>query len=158
MKPEFWVTSACKKLLDDTLPGLVEAVGRVATALEKNAAAIPPTAPPADVPASPFVDTEAHLFRTDINKVSGLCEECKVCLIPGALFPVASDGRTDHAYVERCDECQLFVDDVAAALAVAARLREEVEYSDVMDHPFVTGFTFEEAEKAAKKWNRDGRR
>lgn len=86
-----------------------------------------------------------------------LCEYCKDgAIVPGAIFPIASDGWTDHAYVEKCDECEVFSDDDTAANAVAARLKKRVWY-DKRKHPYVTGFTMDSAEKLRKKIVRDRR-
>ncbi len=51
------------------------------------------------------------------------CEYCRMALVPGAVFPMASSGRTDFAYVERCDECARFETDDAAADLVRDALR-----------------------------------
>src|SRR3954469_15314098 len=40
----------------------------------------------------------------------------------GWLWPMASDGDETHPFVERCDDCQVFADDIVAAEALAATL------------------------------------
>lgn len=50
--------------------------------------------------------------------------DCDYCddLLPGAYYPVASDGDDSRAWVERCDNCGLFDSDKAAAIALAKKL------------------------------------
>lgn len=45
--------------------------------------------------------------------------DCDHNLVPGALFPMASDGDDSLPYVERCDDCKRFDGDWDAAVAVA---------------------------------------
>lgn len=40
----------------------------------------------------------------------------------GVLWPMASDCDDSHPYVERCDDCQRYEDDIDAAHALAARV------------------------------------
>jgi hypothetical protein len=40
----------------------------------------------------------------------------------GWLWPMASDSDDAHPFVERCDDCQVFADDIVAAEALAATL------------------------------------
>lgn len=42
--------------------------------------------------------------------------------IPGVIWPMHSDGDSRHDWVERCDECEVYVDDYAAAEALAKHL------------------------------------
>lgn len=65
-----------------------------------------------------------------MERVSHLCE-CDGEPIPGAGWPY-----NDQAEVERCDECKRFDDDVAAALAVAARLNERHVAGLPQNHPW----------------------
>jgi hypothetical protein len=48
--------------------------------------------------------------------------ECDDDTLPGVAWPMASDGDDRWPYVERCDLCQRFGDDVDAAHALAAKL------------------------------------
>jgi hypothetical protein len=89
----------------------------------------------------PRADAKKHLENR-----SFLCEACFSGVVPGALFPFAPDGRTDHAYVQRCDDCDLFQDDAAAAVAVATVLNKQADLS-VDQNPFVIGVTFQQAQK-----------
>ena len=75
--------------------------------------------------------------------VADLCEACATALVPGVLYPMRTDERDDHAYVERCDECALFVDDVAAAVAVGAKLEKEIKSDDT--GVWIEGVTFAKA-------------
>ena len=42
--------------------------------------------------------------------------------IPGVIHPIRSDDDGDHDWVERCDECEVYVDDYEAAEALAEHL------------------------------------
>lgn len=74
---------------------------------------------------------------------------CDVCgpFLPGIRFPVERVSRVDLAMVERCDHCDLFEDDIAAAHVVARMLNTRVELTSD-SKPFIVGFDFEEATKA----------
>jgi hypothetical protein len=85
--------------------------------------------------------------------------ECADDLVPGACFPYG-DGCVP--YVERCDLCRVFEDDVAAAEAVADYLTKatgrpcivrggDVPYVDWQDHPRTDPMTFSDAERI---WDR----
>lgn len=54
----------------------------------------------------------------DALEMSG-CEECANERVPGALWPMASDGDGSRPYVERHDLCDTFANDEEAAQAVA---------------------------------------
>lgn len=78
-----------------------------------------------------------------------LCYYCKEkALIPGIIFPIATDGRDDHAYVEICDECRLFEDDYIAAAVLSAYLEMDVGIEE-RNHasPYIVGISFDEANK-----------
>lgn len=51
-----------------------------------------------------------------------VCETCGTG--QGYIWPTASDGHDDHYYVERCDACDRFESDDAAADYIAGRLGE----------------------------------
>jgi hypothetical protein len=51
-----------------------------------------------------------------------VCETCGTG--QGYLWPIASDSMDDHYYVERCDMCDRFVSDLAAADYVAGMLKK----------------------------------
>ena len=81
--------------------------------------------------------------------------ECDEDLVPGACFPY---GEGCVPYVERCDSCCRFVDDVEAAEAVADYLTREtgrpyvvrggdVPFLDWEDHPRSEPLTFSDAER-----------
>lgn len=72
------------------------------------------------------------------------CSSCCSAKLPGVLFPVATHEETDHAYVERCDACGLFGDDVLAAIQLAQILNLGVETTPE-GRVYITGITFEEA-------------
>lgn len=82
-----------------------------------------------------------------------VCEGCAVAVVPGAIFPIASNEMTDHAYVEVCDVCRLFPDDVQAARVVSIVLDLPVKLSEE-GRPYLEGPTFEEAEALAKSKQR----
>lgn len=127
---DFWATRGGQMFLEGTVPKLIRVLERIADRLEKEKLQRPKSA------AFP-------------QCVDALCEGCKTGFIPGAIFPIAADGSLLHAYVERCDECKMFSDDVAACLAVACMLGKDVAF-DSYAHPYVTGFTFNEAGDIAR--------
>lgn len=61
-----------------------------------------------------------------------VCETCGTG--QGYIWPIASDGMDDHYYIERCDMCERFASDVAAADYVAGMLEK-------------TGFRFDRGDK-----------
>ena len=77
------------------------------------------------------------------TSVADLCESCASALVPGAIYPMRTDERDDHAYVEMCDECNLFRDDLAAAIAVGAKIGKEIISDE--SGVYVVGVTFAEA-------------
>ena len=53
------------------------------------------------------------------------CLPCEIesrTVLPGVIWPIASDSDSSRSWVERCDECERFVDDYAAAEALAEHL------------------------------------
>lgn len=77
-----------------------------------------------------------------------LCDYCKTkALIPGIIFPIASDGLTNHAYVECCDECKIFDDDDLAAEALSIYLNRPLGFAGVHHRPYISGMKFEDADK-----------
>lgn len=76
-----------------------------------------------------------------------LCSWCKdSALIPGIIFPIASDGDNTHAYVERCDECELVADDLAAAFILSHYLKKPVVFGR-HGRPYIEGISFDSALK-----------
>jgi hypothetical protein len=61
--------------------------------------------------------------------------DCDLDAVPGAIWPIASDGDDSHPWVERCDNCKRFADDVAAAEAVAAKVGRPVRWANVHGRP-----------------------
>lgn len=57
--------------------------------------------------------------------------DCDLDAVPGAIWPIASDGDDSFPFVERCDNCKRFPDDVAAAEAVAQAIGGTVEWAPV---------------------------
>jgi hypothetical protein len=82
-----------------------------------------------------------------------ICEGCLVSAVPGAIFPIASNGMTDHPYVEVCDVCRIFQLDVQAAKAVSVVFDRPLKLSED-GRPYLEGLTFEEAEQLAKSKQR----
>lgn len=54
--------------------------------------------------------------------------------VPGALWPMASDGDDSLPYVERCDDCEVFDTDDAAAEAIAAKIGGRVMWAHLLGH------------------------
>lgn len=54
------------------------------------------------------------------------CEACEHPLthspVPGVLWPVVTNSDSTHLWVARCDTCQRYEDDFAAAIALANHL------------------------------------
>jgi hypothetical protein len=61
--------------------------------------------------------TEADRFQGVPNGV--YCEGCQGHVFPGVRWPTEANGDTKHDWVERCDICQRFPTDAAAAAHVA---------------------------------------
>lgn len=57
----------------------------------------------------------------------------------GAIWPMATNGDDSLPWVERCDDCQTFPDDEAAAEAIAAKIGGRVMWAKVSGglSPFV---------------------
>jgi hypothetical protein len=79
-----------------------------------------------------------------------VCEYCATAPIPGVVFPIASNGNTDHAYVEQCDECQKFRSDLDAAAVLGHMFRLTVQQTG-SGRAYIDGMTFDEAEEWRKK-------
>lgn len=62
------------------------------------------------------------LRAVELPSSMGLCDTCGDAR--GYLWPHATNDRTDHSYVERCDGCQRFESDTEAAVFVAKRLAD----------------------------------
>lgn len=76
-----------------------------------------------------------------------LCAWCKESsLIPGIVFPIASDGDNSHAYVERCDECALVTDDVAAVRILSRYLQMPFDFG-AKGQPYIKDISFDDALK-----------
>jgi hypothetical protein len=82
-----------------------------------------------------------------------ICEGCAVAAVPGAIFPIASNGFTDHPYIEVCDVCRIFSLDVNAAKAVSVVFDLPLKLAED-GRPYLEGPTFEEAEQLAKSKQR----
>ena len=61
--------------------------------------------------------------------VPELCETCTDAR--GWIWPTATNGLTDHSYVERCDACERFADDLEAARFVSKKLGVEFKTVDL---------------------------
>lgn len=74
------------------------------------------------------------------------CEGCVSSPWPGICFPIETDGKNDHAYVEACNSCAMYehrahvVDDYAAAHALAKYLG--ISAHNVMAHDDEPGTFF----------------
>lgn len=53
--------------------------------------------------------------------------------IAGVLWPWATDGDDSQDWVERCDDCQVYPDDEAAAAALAQHLGVAVRHARLHD-------------------------
>jgi hypothetical protein len=82
------------------------------------------------------------------------CEGCVSSPWPGICFPIETDGKNDHAYIEACNACKMYehrphvLDDYAAAHALAEYLG--IQPYNVMAHDdepgtFFYDMSFEEA-------------
>lgn len=78
-----------------------------------------------------------------------ICEGCAVAAVPGAIFPIASNGHTDHPYIEVCDTCRIFELDVQAAKAVSVVFDLPLKLAED-GRPYLEGPTYDEAEQLAK--------
>lgn len=74
------------------------------------------------------------------------CASCRDAKLPGILFPVAMGQVTDHAYVQKCDECDLFTDDATAAVQLGRILDFKVA-ADLDGRPYLAGITFAQAQE-----------
>jgi len=129
--PKFFMTHMGRMFYEGTLPKLVGALERIATALETKAPSAPKEEKPKPAPG--------------LSSLQDFCESCKFALVAGALFPCAPDEAADHAYVQTCDECGLYQTDTHAALAVAHQLQHDIGYAH--GRPFILGYSYEEAEE-----------
>lgn len=50
--------------------------------------------------------------------MSNTCTGCEDCQIPGVRWPSAANCDESHDWIERCDYCEVYVSDHAAAAAV----------------------------------------
>lgn len=82
-----------------------------------------------------------------------VCEYCDTAPIPGVIFPMASNGMTNHAYVEQCDECVKYTSDLDAAAVLGHMFRLTIKTTE-SGRPYVEGMTMEEAEEWRKKHSR----
>jgi hypothetical protein len=103
-----------------------------------------------DLHGNPCADMTDLILANGVGVTNGICyvgapdedageeqdERCESCecnagsKVPGALWPIASDGDDSHMFVERCDECERYELDEDAALAVRQYCeREGIEYS-----------------------------
>lgn len=61
--------------------------------------------------------------RDAIATVQNDCDDgCAHCRFPGIRWPASPDGYNDCSYVERCDSCERYESDEAAAKFLAAEL------------------------------------
>lgn len=67
-------------------------------------------------------DSPHAMWVRDTVHAETLCESCRVSVLPGVLFPSDFDDRPDSkdgaVFIARCDECQVYGDDVDAARAL----------------------------------------
>lgn len=52
-------------------------------------------------------------------------------IVPGALWPMASNGDGSLPWVERCDDCRVFENDEKAAIAVAEKIGSRVMFASL---------------------------
>lgn len=88
--------------------------------------------------------TDMHIVVTSAepNVIDGVfCEGCDGHTVPGVRWPTAPSGDTSREWVERCDTCQRYPDDDAAAQAVVDKygdpLLARVEHED--HTPYIVG-------------------
>ena len=63
-----------------------------------------------------------------------ICERCLNSKYPGTLWPMESrlhdDGTRKHNYIQKCDDCDLFKDDAAAAFFLSAVLGIHIQQDE----------------------------
>lgn len=103
------------------------------------------------------------------------CEGCQHCTYAGIRWPASPDGFTDLSYVDRCDHCEIYDSDEAAAKALAKHLdvlwgyaerevvgktsdniRWEPEADDGLDYTGWSAFIDHEARDGDPEYHRDG--
>ncbi len=74
---------------------------------------------------------QVHEASTKLADPANDCDSCSNEM-PGVIAPCLPDGDDAHAFVERCDECGRFTDDVEAieAFAKATGLNVRRRYDD----------------------------
>lgn len=60
--------------------------------------------------------------------------DCSTSLVPGAIWPMASDCDSSLPWVERCDECAAFDTDDDAAEAIAEMVGGRVMWAPLLGH------------------------
>lgn len=94
----------------------------------------------------------AELLK-DIDRIAAC--ECDGGAFPGIHLPLGHDENFDHAWVQRCDQCQLFKNDDFATFFVARKLGLEVGYARIHDggsaRAYLKDLTFEEAMELERK-------
>lgn len=63
-----------------------------------------------------------------------VCEGCFQCAFPGIRWPASPDGYSDYSYVDRCDYCERYKSDEAAAKFLAEKLGVRWGYAE-REHP-----------------------
>jgi hypothetical protein len=60
--------------------------------------------------------------------------DCATSTVPGAVWPIASDGDSSLPYVEACGDCCVFATDDAAAEAIAETIGGRVMWAPLIGH------------------------
>jgi hypothetical protein len=84
-------------------------------------------------------ESGSHLFIGVPNGV--YCEGCEDGIFPGIRWPSATNGDTNHEWIERCDSCERYPDDFAAAEVVLQEYRENGSDYEYDDETIPTGCT-----------------
>lgn len=87
-----------------------------------------------DAPDDDVADDGEPIIEVTLNNATLYDRERERCecdnnLVPGALWPMDTNGDNSHDWVERCDMCERFDNDDAAARAVAAKVGGIVNYA-----------------------------
>lgn len=145
------VADALRPVRDISTPAPVELLRQAGYEAEAEAllsAGCPGCASPEDVDheapcsmAEPEIDEDLAREHAEDGPDPEPCAQCDGGIVPGVLWPMASNGDDDHDWIERCDDCAVFEGDHDAAEALSAVLRtpyqEATPYGSERPHPYI---------------------
>lgn len=103
-------------------------------------------------------DDQAKIYK-HFHFEDGERAPCENCLssMPGIVFPIASNGNEEHAWVECCMECGIFETDLEAALFVGTFLERDVRMGyhtpGYTARPYIVDLTIEQAQLAVTSFD-----